>query len=329
VPDAICALTPEEWQVANDRYDGCALMCLENYQGRLIGNTNSECDRYGIALSAARLPGGFETAQHDAVVDVIASILTEAGPQPATVHPQGLFSQQVDPVRYPQLYDPERDQVSLRDIVPDIAFRTTTSNPIKYAEVKTIHFVRSRYATLANPRAQSRTQSNSTAVERRARRIESDYLRHARQIDAVLLSTERPPQGGPVERRLAQLGPLRCYAVGVYGEQSTHLRQDIEAAAGRAAAREFRRMGTSSPDIAKQLLLNRMRRRIAVVAIKYAANTILNSIHRIDGVPRAARQQRRMEVRLFGGAGDPMDMSRHARATRVVGTGSHSWGMGD
>jgi hypothetical protein len=144
VPDAICALTSEEWQVANDRYDGCALMCLENYQGRLIGNTNSECDRYGIALSAARLPGGFETAQHDAVVDVIASILTEAGPQPATVHPQGLFSQQVDPVRYPQLYDPERDQVSLRDIVPDIAFRTTTSTPIKYAEVKTNHLTRTR-----------------------------------------------------------------------------------------------------------------------------------------------------------------------------------------
>ena len=63
-----------------------------------------------------------------------------------------------------------------------------------------------------------------------------------------------------------------------------------------------------------------MRPPIALAGIKFAANTIIGCIPMIAGVAASTRSRRAVEVDMFGGSGDPMDMSRRNRAARTLAT---------
>lgn len=321
--DNLGVLTPEEWQLANDRYDGCELRCLEQYRDRRFGNNNTEIDGFGRNLSAARtLSGNHHVIHHDTVADTIAAILSETGSR-AVREPSRLFAREVDPAVYPHIYNSETPRRNrIRGITPDIEYRSGAAATKVYAEVKVMNFCKTRYT------GQPLT-STARAVDIRADMIRGEYDRAARQLDDQVAPgwNTGPTATGPVQRRLAALGPIKRFVVGAFGELSKDLEVALKAAAQQGAARLYRRMGVSSPGIAEPLLLARMRRRIALAGIKHAANTIIDRIPMIaaGGAGVAARARQRTARGLFGGNGNPMEMSRLARATRVITIGHARW----
>ena len=116
-----------------------------------------------------------------------------------------------------------------RGITPDLSVRAAVGVQVHY-DVKVVHVGTSTY-----PDTNGAAAARGAAVNMRARRVPSEYERHARVIDAHCAGTE-PGDVGPVLRRLREVG-ITGIAFGAFGEASddAHRLFKIIAAAGAEA----------------------------------------------------------------------------------------------
>ena len=117
------------------------------------------------------------------------------------------------------------------------------------------------------------TRDQSGAVQARAQRVHTDYVRHARALDARYYPAGHPRHGDPGP--ILQLPPLawaREGAVfGAYGEWSWDVEWLLEEAASHAAQTSWARMGHRRPSEARALILQWYRRRMGITVVRAMA----------------------------------------------------------
>ena len=85
----------------------------------------------------------------------------------------------------------------------------------------------------------------SGAVQARAQRVHTDYVRHARTLDARYYPAGHPRHGdpGPILQLLLSHGRVRGAVLGAYGEWSWDVEWLLDEAASHTAQASWARMG--------------------------------------------------------------------------------------
>ena len=112
-----------------------------------------------------------------------------------------------------------------RGMIPDGSV-ATGHGPDRLLECKFLHWGVSTY-TDADLNHEDRCRS----VERRAGKVHDDYVKAAAKLDAAHCGTLPDERPGPVERKLASLGPVQPLVVGHYGEMGRFVDELLELAA--------------------------------------------------------------------------------------------------
>ena len=117
------------------------------------------------------------------------------------------------------------------------------------------------------------TRDQSGAVQARAQRVHTDYVRHARALDARYYPAGHPRHGdpGPILQLLLSHGRVRGAVFGAYGEWSWDVEWLLEEAASQAAQTSWARMGYRRPSEARALILQWYRRRMGITVVRAMA----------------------------------------------------------
>ena len=119
------------------------------------------------------------------------------------------------------------------------------------------------------------------AVAERAHQVWGEYQRHARRLDEA----HSPAGTTPVYDRLVAMGQTRGLVFGQYGEASPDVHEVLGHAATATAQRVWRLMGARSADEARGFVMQQLRRRLGVVAVREMARHRLHRLAYI-GTPR-------------------------------------------
>ena len=250
------------------------------------------CDVWGFELGLASLPGGGDTVCHDEIAGVIFQMALAAGFQ-GSVEPRHLFHgvmpahtlyrQGAPPSVVPDAYM----RVALREAGRARRTRRATARDW-LLDVKTLHGMCAHYRTC-------HMQRQSAAVANRAAAVPTEYVHHAREIDAD------HQLGGAVEARLRMLGEVAGLVVGQYAEGSEEVHSLIAAIATRMASRRWRLLGFRSEAEALSAYTTLVRRRVGVAAVRAYARHRIARVPYV-GVPRAVIE-RHMRRQAEGRAG--------------------------
>ena len=93
------------------------------------------------------------------------------------------------------------------------------------------------------------------SVERRAGKVHGDYVKAASKLDAAHCGTLPDARPGPVELKLASLGPVQPLVVGHYGEMGGYVDELLELAADAGADKHWQFMRCRDPDTARGIIL--------------------------------------------------------------------------
>ena len=117
------------------------------------------------------------------------------------------------------------------------------------------------------------TRDQSGAVQARAQRVHTDYVRHARALDARYYPAGHPRHGdpGPILQLLLSHVRVRGAVFGAYGEWSWDVEWLLEEAASHAAQTSWARMGYRRPSEARALILQWYRRRMGITVVRAMA----------------------------------------------------------
>ena len=262
-------LSTEEFHEVASRYLGLPSPACSNYAGARIAGCRLALDQYGFRLSSATLPGDGWRQQHDELKWRLFEDVREMGMH-ATCEVYGLFSHLV-----PQVARGDLDALPLRQrqaLVPDLMITCAVPEgaPLRARlfEIKTLHVGSSTYP----PNAE-----RCSAVARRARAIQSEYLAKARKVDQDHCGTA-VGTAGPVERRLRAYGDTFSLVFGAWGEASADVDRLLSAAAEVGAYRHHRLMGASDPVDARGALAWLLRRRWGIAAVRANARLTLGRL---------------------------------------------------
>ena len=130
------------------------------------------------------------------------------------------------------------------------------------------------------------------AVSARARRDQTQYKTHARQMDARIATAQNAPQATAVQTHLQMLGPIRAAVFGHFGECSQDTHHLVRAAAESLAATRWRAMGARSESEARGYFMNAVRKELS---IGFRTALARHRQNRLDfvGISRADAQRMR------------------------------------
>ena len=117
------------------------------------------------------------------------------------------------------------------------------------------------------------------------------YLDKAQKIDRKYCGSNQN-QEGPLEQRLKGFGDLICLVAGQYGEVSQHF-HDLLAKLSKAKASHIGQMeGRQLSESERDLLLQKMRRRLSVTIIRAQSACLLSRLgHFSPGAKEAAKRR--------------------------------------
>ena len=143
---------------------------------------------------------------------------------------------------------------------------------VAYLLYSNIHRATPRHARLPYREARG-VRDQSGAAEARAQRVHTDYVRHARALDARYYPAGHPRHGdpGPILQLLLSHGRVRGAVFGAYGEWSWDVEWLLEEAASHAAQTSWARMGYRRPSEARALILQWYRRRMGITVVRAMA----------------------------------------------------------
>ena len=281
------------------QYIGAESIMVRHLEGESIPCSRGDhtiCDAYGFELAAATLPVATFTEPHDEVsqavyMDLMSSV-TSVRPEPAH-----LFSGIIPP----HLMAPEEGRRKAA-IIPDAsvtvsipaaqtqrhARRDDTPGPLRthFFDTKLIHS-----AIAYNGGARQR-EDQCGAVETRARKINSEYMSHARKMDERIARDNGLPLAMDVRSHLTLIGPIRTVVIGHYGECSPDVHHLVRAAAEVLAAKRWRTMGARSEMEARGFFMDTLRKELSIKIWTAIGRHRLNRLDFV-GIPREAVQRMR------------------------------------
>ena len=141
------------------------------------------------------------------------------------------------------------------------------------------------------------------AVAARARKVQTQYMAHAREMDARIAAAQNAPVVTAVQTHLQTLGPIRAAVLGHFGECSPDIHHLARAAAECLAATRWRAMGARSEAEARGYFMNAVRKELSVSFWTALARHRQNRLDFI-GISRADVQRMRdQNQRGFGMGG--------------------------
>ena len=236
------------------------------------GSREQPLHPHGWNLECARMPGQDWRVQHDAIEQPIFEDTINSGIE-GVRGPRRIFNQVIPPAQLNA--DLEIDERTGRPrraqrlaIVPDARYwRRDGRRGDRGAgdehdgalrsvliDHKTLHYSTSTY-TDAHLRAVSaargqRRRRGRSAVEARAAQVNSDYIRHAQELDRTIsgITVEQQREGGvrgPVEQRLRELGVVEGWVTGSFNEASPEIHTHLSLVATQIS-RNWRYLGCRS-----------------------------------------------------------------------------------
>ena len=134
------------------------------------------------------------------------------------------------------------------------------------------------------------------AVERRAGKVHDDYVKAAAKLDAAHCGTLPDARPGPVERKLASLGPVKPLVVGHYGEMGGYVDELLELAADAGADKHWQSTGVATRALpGRGIILKVLRRSWGMAAFRENARLIVRRLGRV-GDARASATIRNSEL---------------------------------
>ena len=280
---------------AASSYLGTPSPAVAPHEGRVIPDSNTPrvCDRYGMKLTMATLPGGGWNDVHNALLAQVCAMTHEAGfrtaKDPATRAPfqahvpaavlmrtggsPGIVADAIVTMPLPESYAPQG-----RAARRQRRQRSRTATGRRLLDVKVVYGGHEAADYLA-PRA---LRQQCDAVETRASAVNTEYQRHARAIDAMYNAPHHP-----VLDALAQFGPVRGLAFGQYSEWSSCVDAVVDTCADAISAARWRQLGARSQAECRGYVVSALRRRLGLVAARELARLRLNRVQYI-GVDAAS-----------------------------------------
>ena len=124
------------------------------------------------------------------------------------------------------------------------------------------------------------------AVANREKKVQADYLRHAKAIERKLDMGRDANGVGPVQREMARY-QLRGLVVGAHGEVSPTLKMLLGRIAKGLAETYWRKQNFDSAQEAMGVMLQKVKREFAAVATTATARVIIDRATRAESSERA------------------------------------------
>ena len=264
----------------------CSHLCLpspacRDRVGERVGR--SVVDRFGDAVMAAMLPGDTWRIRHDTVKSEINRLLTWCS-LPATCEVFGLFSHLIPQEGLSRIERGRKRQ----GLVPDFQLEVpcaTGGKVTRLAELKVINCCQTRYST----------GDRVKAVDKRARLLQGEYKKKAKDVDRLYGGTkERTKEGtGPVENKLSQYGDLQGLVVGAFGEGSEDLHGLVQLLAESKVKAMGLSRGREGTEAELGMLVGQIRRMLSTVNVRAQAQCLLTRMNSIgEGVSQAAKRRK-------------------------------------
>ena len=249
-------------------YFGTPLPILKPHVGVRIGKNTARgapvtIDPYGDTLTNATLPGGGWTTAHDATKWLIADLLKSASIN-HTCEVYGLFAPYIN--QEAANADVNFTARKRHGLVPDFLVRWPHKEQL--LELKTFHQSAQYF-----PHTDLRSDKRCTGADRRASKINKEYLDKARAVDKNY-NNHTTVDPGPLHTRLLQFGRVQGLAIGPRGEASADFHTLIRKIGAIGAERGWRKTGARSVAEAKALITPRLFRAIGINAVRAAARLV-------------------------------------------------------
>ena len=285
-PDYDCAVSNLEWEIGTARVLGLPVPSLAPYVGMTVGRSSLRVDAHGDNLARVETEGGYWRWAHDGWLETVYADCAHHGLRVAR-EITGLFRSAIPLPGERALFD-RRPWNVRRGMIPDGSV-ATGHGPDRLLECKFLHWGVSTYTE-----ADLEHEGRCRAVERRAGKVHDDYVKAAAKLDAAHCGTLPDARPGPVELKLASLGPVQPLVVGHYGEMGGYVDGLLELAADAGADKHWQSMRCRDPDTARGIILQVLRRSWGMAAFRENARLIVRRLGRV-GDARASATIRNSE----------------------------------
>ena len=119
-------------------------------------------------------------------------------------------------------------------------------------------------------------------------KVHGDSVKAAAKLDADHCGTLPDARPGPVERKLASLGPVQPLVVGHYGEMGGFVDELLELAAVAGATKHWKSMRCRDPDVARGIIMQVLRRSWGMAAFRENARLIVRRLGRVGDARASA-----------------------------------------
>ena len=216
---------------------------------------------HGWELGTIVCRGQHHRRQHDAIESVIFQDSAQAGLEGERA-PRTIFNAVIPPADLAAETIGEADEgddahprhSTRQSIVPDARYQRRRQGGLGaevsvLVDAKTLHYSTNTYPdTTLRPPGIWRRRRVESAVDRRAKRVVTEYDRHARELDRRIhnITEEEQAAGrvGPIQAELRRY-EVEGHAFGTFGEASTSVHSHLDTVA-RAAAQRWRTLGARS-----------------------------------------------------------------------------------
>jgi len=270
------------------RHMGLPQPACRHFIGKKIKPGNeATMDAYGNKICSMTLKGGGWTKRHDNVKFTIQKSLRQAAVE-HTCEVYNLVRRHIPQRAHDELMlKKQRDR---QGIVPDFSISGMDGGTL-LGDVKTMirgeaHLEKKHQNVPFGP------------VNARAKRVNHEYQKHAKEIDAKYNNTmDGDGIVGPVQRAVQSFGRTRGFVVGAYGECSQDLLKLVDDTAAAQGVKDWRRMGCKNAVEAAGVLVEATRTNISLAALRSHARLLLDRIDLYMNAGATAALQRRSAAR--------------------------------
>ena len=163
---------------------------------------------------------------------------------------------------------------------------------------------------------------DTTPVDRRSMRVNSDYLRHAHKTDVKYAGTAKGDRTGPLESRVKQNGVIVGVVVGAFGEASAEVHDLLARCAEEIGEARFRELEVETPQEAVAIVKAELYREWGVAFSRWRAKSLFALLDAV-GPGGAARRARKEKSKYNARLENAAAASRSCRARHYNHTANY------
>ena len=114
----------------------------------------------------------------------------------------------------------------------------------------------------------------------RAGGLQAEYMRKVMEVDVEVIGADSSSKG-PVERKLDEYGDLLGLCFGAWGEGSEGVHQLVQTLAESRLKYQGLQRGRPGSEQELGILVNQVRRRLSMVAVKAQVECLLSKLHQV------------------------------------------------